>query len=174
MQAIYMTIIALGKFVALYGNASTADGSKGGGALGNLCFMDYNNAKAGNMITGVGTGGTCNVTNSGSAFIDLVGDNTTARRRLCQGIVLYNNLLDILSNITLPASAELGDLDDIDNVMTTIYDAAELVESGTPPATSAVSTIRNILNQAECEDSANVSDAELEIFYATMMEAAYQ
>jgi hypothetical protein len=172
MQAIYMILIALGKWTAYYGDGS-GDGTKGSGGNHN-CFIDYTNGKASTAVTTLGTTSVCTMNNSGSPDIDLAGANATARTRLCNGIILYNNLLDILGNITLSGSSELGDLGSVDTIMDQIYNAAEFAEGGIPPGSSAVSTLRTVTSQSFCEDSANVTDDELQIFYAIMMETAYQ
>ena len=103
--SLYMILVELGKFMNYYGNADDSTGIKGTGGQANECYMDYTDAQAIAAI-GLGTSGSCNLPNEGHP--DLTGDRT----RACEGVVLFNNLIDIISNVIFSGtnSGSLGDL----------------------------------------------------------------
>lgn len=192
MQALYLLLVQIGKHFALYGNADDSTnptrGEKGGGSQTNSCIFSYTTQDAVDYITDAGgvAGllGTC-VAATGSEGSDLLESPETAadiKRRLCQGIVYFNNLLDILGNITLPGSSELGDVGNINTALTTLMTAAATLETtgGTPagkyndgPAAGqgAIAALKDVTSQTVCE-AENLE--RIEKFYAIFFEAVYQ
>jgi hypothetical protein len=126
MQNLYMLIVQLGKYLYYYGNADPVNGVKGTGSIANGntnnltngCFYDYNPsdatvAAAINLARANGQAGSCNSTASGhERLVALPNSNTV--KRMCQGIILFNSLLNIITNLDIPvkgkALAEVGDV----------------------------------------------------------------
>lgn len=178
MQAMYLLLVQIGKHFALYGNGD-ADGIKGQGSFNNSCIFSYTTQDAVEAIAaGAGGLGTCvNATGSeGSDFLEAPVTSAVIQTRLCKGIIYWNNLIDILGNIALPGSDELGNVGSIASVLSSIYDAASIAESGAlndGPADSqdAVATLRNVRSLTACEAE---SFARVEKFYAFVFELGYQ
>lgn len=148
MQALYMILIAMGKYFAYYGNADE-NGLKGQGSATNVCIRDYVNNAVDLALQSTPVNG-CNSGNAGS---DDLGSTQTAQvlaRRSCYGIILFNNLFDILSNITLSSNSSLGDIANIQDQLTLLFDAAVTAESNIF-GTASVADLRNILSQSTCE-----------------------
>lgn len=162
VQALILNIVNFGKFLHYYGNVDT-NGVKGGGSASNSCFLNYNDPRA-QAITGVGTGA-CTVDNDGS--IDL--DQTTAagKRRICEGVMLLTNAIDILDNIDLSGSSTLSKLEDVSTQVNTYKTAATAAGLG---------TIINMTSQATCETFLNTPAnlLDMEYFYALVLETGLQ
>lgn len=187
MQAMYLLFVQLGKHFAFYGNASS-DGTKGGGSItgANSCLFSYTTQDAVDYVTDVGGAaglGTCTSASGteGSDFLESPETAANIKRRLCHGIVYFNNLLDILGNITLPSSDSLGDVSNVSSALTTLMTAAEAVETtGGAPAGSyndgsadgqgAITALRGVTSQAVCE-AENLE--RIEKFYAIFFEAIF-
>lgn len=176
LQALYMIFVQMGKFFALHGNVN-ASGVKGAGSEGNSCIFSYTTSDAVDWIDDT-TPGSC-VAATGSEGSDLLESPETAadiKRRLCEGIILYNNMIDILSHISIPGSDELGDVGDIQTALATLMTAAEAAETGTyndGPATStnAIQSLKSVTSQDACE--AEELD-RIEKFYAIFFETIFQ
>ena len=85
-------------------------------------------------------------------------------------------MMDILSNITLPGSDELGDVENIQSALNTLMTTAEAAETGTyndGPADSlnAISALRDVTDQATCEAE---TLERVEKFYAIFFETIFQ
>lgn len=155
-QALYMVIFQFGKFLRLYGNTDD-NGNKGAGPHGSGCFMDYPNL-----------GINCNnpLGNDGSPYLDFVAEPEDATRRACEGVVYFNNLLDILRNIDLGDSETSAQLQDIvDNIDT--YLAGIGSDSDLDPYI-------NLTSQASCEEEVTTNKIGLEKFYAVIFEVLLQ
>lgn len=180
LQALYLLFIQMGKHFALYGNADTAPGvtkgAKGGGGETNSCIFSYTTLDAVAWITTI-TPGTC-IAATGSEGSDLLEGIETAadiKIRLCRGIVYYNNMIDILSNVALPGSSELGDISNIKTALSalmTVAEAAELAgyNLGAAASQNAISTLGEITSQSVCEEQ-NIE--RIEKFYAIFFETIY-
>lgn len=177
LQALYLIFVQMGKFFALYGNAD-ASGTKGAGSIDdNSCIFSYTTDDAVDWITDTSPGSCSAATGSeGSDFLKSPVTATEIQSRLCEGIILYNNMIDILGNITLPSSSELGDVGNIATALNTLMTTAEGAESGTyndGPADSlnAISALRDVTDQATCEAE---TLERVEKFYAIFFETIYQ
>lgn len=178
LQALYLIFVQMGKFFALYGNAD-ASGVKGQGDTfdTNDCIYSYTTSDAVQWIDDNSPGSCSAATGSeGSDFLKTPVSATEIKSRLCEGIILYNNMIDILSNITLPSSDELGDVGNIATALNTLMTTAEGAESGIyndGPANSlnAISTLRGVTAQATCEA---VTIERIEKFYAIFFETIFQ
>ena len=90
VQALYMIIVQMGRFFNFYGNSGAA-GAKGTGVGASTCYLDYlGNALA---LASVGAGQTGLCTGAGQQHPDLEANIALK----CQGIVLFNNFIDIVA-----------------------------------------------------------------------------
>ncbi len=107
VQAIYMTLVNLGRWLHFYGDAGT-DGTKGGGPGTNTCLFTYTAPYAIAGISAGETGSCTNVANSGRAEM-MAGTEAEQKSRLCQGIVMLTNFIDLIANIEFSGD-DVGDL----------------------------------------------------------------
>jgi len=170
MQALFLVMIELGKFVAYYANTDAA-GIKGGGSTNadtNVCFGEYTFDADVNTQLGLSALGNCNNATSGHTDLKSPVAAATIKTRLCEGIVLFNNFLDILDNITLSSNSSLGDLSSVGTVLNGIFTLAATAEASASWGGSAVTTIQSITSQTTCEAQ---SDADLQRYYVLIMES---
>ncbi|MBF0207389.1 MAG: hypothetical protein HQK53_10920 [Oligoflexia bacterium] len=153
MQALYMVLTQLGKYIFYYGNADPQTGTKGGGSssngnpnqFSNGCIYEYNPSNpilALLMSAARATGelGSCTSNATGSPkLLALPNANTT--KRMCQGIVLFNTLLDLVFNTVLPADSKA-----LTNLRTTFE---QLCSGGT--YAQYVGDLCNVKIQSSCE-----------------------
>ena len=162
-QALFLVTIALGKYMAFYGDAGT-NGAKGGGGSHN-CLAQYTDATAlGHLAL---NGGDSCASGSNTSSTETLVANSAYQRRLCEGVVLYNNFLDLLANISFPGDAsELGDLVNTETVLNTLLSTAEAVEV-------AVGTYKVIKSFSTCETTAASDATGLQRHFAILMENSY-
>jgi hypothetical protein len=113
VHALYLTIVNFGRWLHFYGNASTT-GVKGGGSGTNTCLFTYSSAAAQALI-GTGNTGSCTDTNNVGSAAMMAGTATDQKTRLCQGIVMFTNFLDLIANIEFTGD-DVGSLGDIGGV----------------------------------------------------------
>lgn len=164
IQTLYMQLSQLGKFSLFYGNANPADGSKGGGSGTNQCYLTYTDATAKAFIDGVGLG-TCDDTDNDTGRAELNGN----RERMCEGIVLFNNFVDIIGNITIQPGDNNGNLDDLDDLSTDIE--AECSNSGLGLGGTCTVKTQSIC-VANADGQYNIE--HLERYYAVIWEGLHQ
>jgi hypothetical protein len=157
LQALYMILVNMGRWFNYYGNADSV-GVKGSGAEPNTCLATYTDANAIVAIDVVNSD-TCNSgTNLGHTSIEGASRTT----RLCQGIVLYNNFIDTLSNIEFTGT----DASTFDNIETAF--------SGVCLAASALSSFSasmcDVRDQSICETQTNI---DIERFSASIFETGF-
>jgi hypothetical protein len=162
VQALILNLVNLGKFLHYYGNVS-GTGIKGGGSAANKCFIDYNDGRA-QLLTGATTGA-CVSDTDGHA--DLDQSTATGKRRLCEGLMLLTNTLDILENIDFTSSESLSKLGDISTEVATFKTAA---------VTAGLSTLINMTSQSTCETYLNTPSQllDMEYIYALLFETGLQ
>lgn len=160
VQALYMIINQIGQFARFYGNANTSTGTKGGGSGSNGCYIDYTDAQA-QAIIGVITTDSCNLVNEGHA------DLNASRARRCQGIVLFNNFIDILGSVSF-GTDNSGDLDDLAANINDLCDTA----AGGGLDLGGTCTVKT---QSVCEANSDsqYNDEHIERFYATVWESMH-
>ncbi len=163
LRNMFLIITELGKFIQYYGNAG--GGVKGAGSSGNTCFINYTNTDAKNWVTSSGATGACSTTSDGSADLPGPVNGATTKRRLCEGLMLFNNLRDTLSNLDLG-----DDFKDINGIADALNSAVGVAEG--QPGGASITTAKDILSVAECEDG--LSAADLEIWYAYIFETGFQ
>lgn len=172
MQALYMIFVNMGKFFYVYGNAGN-DGTKGGDeqSHGNSCLFSYTNANAAAYINGGAPTGSCSAASGseGSDFLEAPVTSALIKTRLCYGVILFTNMIDILENITLPGSSELGDTGNIGAVFSSSITTLGNAETSTFGTTS-INTIKDITSQTACEA---LSLDDLERWYAIFFETSY-
>ena len=180
MQALYLLLVQIGKHFALYGNAGT-DGTKGAGradtSYTNTCIYSYTQTDAVNYINSVNPQSCTSATGSeGSSLLDLgtLGE-TEIKTRLCKGIIYFNNMMDILGNITLPGSDSLGDVSSIQTTLETLLTAAQTVESTTynTGAANSQDAILNLKNVRLMSDCTSETIERIEKFYAIFFETIF-
>jgi len=166
LQAAYMILVQLGRYVRWYGNAD-ATGAKGNGPSGNTCFFDYSASGAPSPLsvaTSHGASNACTAGNSGSPDLDYGGvTSAVAQRRMCQGIMLVNNLLDILENTTLSSNDALGDIRELYDDVQPYLTAAALLDPGMPD-------LIDTLAQVDCETIAASNDRTVQLYLASVFE----
>ena len=168
-QMLWMMLAQMGKYFFYYGNANPTDGKKGGGTPANgnnngnsnSCLRQYTNAAA-QAILGVNT----EPCDSGEAgHPDLATVNATTISRMCKGVVLFNNFLDILINTTISSSSETGNVGGLGSTLSTFFDV--VCGGVVPTQVCAVKT------QSQCE-SLYASDINtLELYFAGVFETLY-
>ena len=170
-QLMYMLMAELGRFLYFYGNSSLATGVKGSGIQGNTCLMDYENVALDVGVDiqtslGLGLTGACVDRTSGHA--DMTPINIS---RLCEGVVLFNNLLVILPAVI--NSITVDDFDNFDALKTiqTLIEAAKIVLTTAKPETA---TLTNVLSQAKCATDNEADDDFIQVYYALYLEKLLQ
>tara|TARA_B100001971_G_scaffold215192_1_gene259873 strand:- start:126339 stop:127307 length:969 start_codon:yes stop_codon:yes gene_type:complete len=169
-QALFMITVQLGKYFAYYGNADNL-GNKGSGSLGNTCIYSYTNADAIDWITSTAPDtGTCvNATGSeGSDDLEAPVTSTEVTTRLCEGIILFNNFMDILGNVDLTDSI-YGDLSSVKTAVDALYTTAIAAEN-TAYSTATISTVKDIRLQSDCEA---LTTEQIEKYFAIFFESIY-
>jgi hypothetical protein len=161
LQALLLITVEFGKFLKYYGQADAA-GAKGGAIGGVGCLAEYSDATASGLATSSaacsnpGTESTAEMKTANSDYI----------RRLCEGVILFNNFQDILANLTFSSnSSELADLSDVGAVLTTL----EALVNSDVPAQAYV----DITGQAACETEAVTNQVGLERFFAGVIDSQY-
>lgn len=155
--ALYMILVELGKFMNYYGDANDTTGVKSGGPQANECYLNYANFGDGIInaaLTG-GSSGSCDAAAEGHGDLDVPAN----RGKACDGIVLFNNFLDIIGNVSFSGnnSGSLSSLASLTDACTTILGAGADVCTVTTHSTCV-------------SDTANISDLEIEQFYSLVFE----
>lgn len=155
-QVAFMMMVQLGKLVKVYTDANVA-GAKA------HCFTDYSGTPAlvQAYVIGILTAPCNTVSNSDP---ELATGVTGRKARLCQGVVLLNNILDVLPAIL--ASAAGGSLSDISTVTTTINTQKAALVTEYPTIGSTLT----IQSQATCEADSTITVDTLASYYAIIFE----
>lgn len=172
VQALLLSLTQLGKFLHFYGNVNAA-GSKGLGAASvneqtatpSNCFMDYTDARALAFLGGGGSpGGPCDGDEGHPNMSFAAPDLTTTKRRLCEGLMIVTNIIDILNNLTLPDS--LGDL-------TATAATVNAFKTTVTTADPALGTLINTTSQSACETLVAAAGEfnNIQYIYALLFEA---
>ncbi len=164
VQNLYMILNQIGQFARYYGNASPTSGIKSSGSGANTCYIDYTDTDAQVIVTAV-NGDSC------VGFADGHPELTGNRERMCQGVVLFNNFLDILANVSLSSSSNSGDLDEL------AQDIEDLcVEATQPPFSYDLGATCTVKSQSVCvaNPDGNLNLEHLERFYAAVWESLHQ
>lgn len=113
VQALYMNLVALGRWLRYHGNTN-ASGEKGAGTNpeANTCLYPYG-AAFDSLLDDGDTGSCTNVAKTAT-------DDTTIAT-LCNGIVLFNNFFDIIINISF-SGTNTGSLNDLGQTFQDVCD----------------------------------------------------
>jgi hypothetical protein len=124
VQALYMILVNFGRWLRYHGNAD-ALGNKGGGSNpeANTCLFSYDNGGANWAIVqdalNDGVSGTCtDAAPTGTNDIS-TADPAVNKTRLCRGIVLFNNFIDIVLNINFTGN-NTGELNNLATTFNTL------------------------------------------------------
>ncbi len=171
-QALYLILVEFGKFLQLYGNTDAA-GDKSDGSFTNTCIFTYTQVDAVNYANTILP--TCNSVggDEGSDFLESPVTDDEIDARLCEGIYLFNNLRDILSNVTIGNSSTFGSLKDVGDVLDDMIADAESAESAglnTEVAyQDSIAAIKTITSKSDCEA---LPRQRLEKWYSIIFETA--
>ena len=166
VQTLFLGLVQLGKFIHYYGNVNATTGVKGGGTQSNNCFLEYTDPRA---IVALGAlGATCNDMSTDDGHVDLsfaAGSLTATKKKMCEGLVLVTNIIDILENITLPASSSYGSI-------TTLPATISTFKTSIIAADATLSTLLNTTSQSTCETlvTAAAEFNNLQYIYALLFE----
>lgn len=166
MQTLYMLINQIGQFSRFYGDATPATGTKGSGGTSG-CYIDYTDTDAQDYINNIGPFGSCNTVNEGNA--NLTGN----RARLCEGIVLFNNFIDILGSITINPTGNNGNLSDLNTLANNIEAFCADATANYGIDFGGTCTVKT---QSTCENNvgAQYNIEHIERYYAIIWETLHQ
>nr|BDT27264.1 hypothetical protein BHI3_07300 [Bacteriovorax sp. HI3] len=163
-QLAFMVLVQTGKLMKVYSDANSS-GVKGGGSGSNNCFTDYTTTDASTVQAYLGLGETGACTSANSSHPQLALGVSGRRKRLCEGVVLLNAILDLLPNIV--ATAGGGDLDAIKDMTNDIQEKKDELAS----MDSSYTATMNVLSQTNCETSTDITEVTLSSYYAIFFES---
>ncbi len=172
--AAYLILNLLGKDLYYYGNTAidttTLEAVKGSGtAFSNTCITNYSAAEALIQI-GIDTGGvtgSCADLTTGHTELITPVSNANRKARLCQGVVLMNNLLEILPNILVDIAGT--DLASISALLT----SADAAKDDLVAAYPGLGSVLVVQSQSLCESDTAISLSNLESYFATVFEPIF-
>lgn len=167
VQALFLGLTELGKFIHYYGNVDPTTGVKGGGTQSNNCFLEYTDPRA--IVFLGAAGGTCNDMSTDDGHVDLsfaVASLTATKKKMCEGLMIVTNIMDILQNITLPASSSYGSITSLPGTVADFKTAIITADPG-------LSVLVNTTSQAACETLVTSASEfnNLQYIYALLFEA---
>lgn len=159
VQALLLNLANLGKFLRYYGDTN-ASGEKSAGPGSNKCFLDYNDTGAQTLIAASQTGACDSIT---AGHPDLDQTTVAGRRRICEGLMLLTNSINILENIDFSSSSTLSVLQDV---------ATQVGSFRTAAQAASLDDVINMTSQSVCETYAgNATNLlKIEYFYALVFE----
>lgn len=165
IQLVFMMMDQLGRYLYYYGDSS-ATGIKGSGDGDSECIVNYNNADVLTYLT-THSSGECD---SGDPGHTQLGTTTLNIARLCQGVVLLNNILALLPAITAAVSG--SDLDDID--ITEELDTYMGFLEGAGFGATGVANVMSVLSQTKCVADNENDDTFLQAYFAYIFEQLFE
>lgn len=188
--AVYLLLAYLGKFYHYFGDASvdtsssTNNAVKAGGSLPGTCMTSYTNAED---IISAGSDVDTYLSNSNTGSCDSVSGSTirselnagAANRRalLCQAIVGFNNLLELIPLVIADATeTDLSNISDISNSisaaktqLTNLFNAGAGASDQAALAATIISQ-----NQTLCESSTTINIKSLEAYFLLLVESTFK
>ncbi len=176
VQALFLGFTQLGKYLHFYGNVDS-NGAKGAGATNtdeqgataSNCFIEYTEASS---LAFLASGGGACVASSmvGHPDLSLLPASLTAtKKKMCEGLMIVTNLLDILENMTLPSNSTFDVIRSLPTNLVATRDAVIALKG-------SVATLLGTTSQSVCEDL--VSDStefdNLQFIYAGFFEGGLQ
>jgi hypothetical protein len=171
-QLLYMVLVQVGRYGHFYGNSS-ATGVKGSGTGTNTCFTSYVNAHPSVKAAIAGSSGVCtNSVDTTAAHAQIVEGVTAATRkqRMCEGVVLLNNVYALLPNVIASIFTNPADQVAARAAIANINTAKGALTTADPTTTTVLFT----LNQSICEDNSLVSVSNIESYFGIMFEGSFQ
>lgn len=161
VQVLIYSIMQLGKYLNWYGNVD-ALGKKGAGTNTNSCFLNYSYAPAIAIVGSLPASNACQVTNDGHP--DLAASRII---RVCEGLTLMTNVIDVLNNLDLSSSSSLSSLENI---------VTELQTYRTTADAAGVGYLLDVTSPTACEallaNAADMNNAEL--LFALVLEQEHE
>jgi hypothetical protein len=164
-QLFYLIFDQIGRYGFFYGcydGLSSGDGDKGKGrasdpVCSNKCFANYTGNVAlpsglGNNILGyIGAAptGSCDGVSAGHTSLANPDYNSSQITILCQGVILMNNFLEVLDDISSNVTAFAGF-----KVVSDFFDTPK--SNG---ASASISDVMDTLSQSKCESDFGVDEA---------------
>jgi hypothetical protein len=171
-QALFLTTISLSKYFGAYGNVDST-GQKGSGSGATVCLAQYNYANVNNFYLDDLSADSCDGTTTANNDVSILITDPDYERRLCEGVVLYNNFFDLLVNLTIPQNtSQLGNLVAAKSVLQD-FKAAATAYLATHGDGSAITTYENILAVPLCVTTAQLSTTNknhLEAYFSLFVE----
>lgn len=147
LQALIVSLGQLGKYLKVYGNVD-AVGAKGQGSNVNECFVEYTFNLAQLYLDGTTNGGACDDigVDLGHPGLDFAPAASLAitKRRMCEGLMLVTNILNIVNEVDLSSNESLEELTEI---VQTLNDYRDFVTTTSP----ALGTLLSTTSQTTCE-----------------------
>ena len=158
LQTLYMVLVKLGKYFYLHGNTD-ASGNKGQrDTSANQCLTDYTNSQvaiARNILSGVTPSPIFPCNSDSDGHSELASGATDRKKYLCEGIVLFNNFLDLIASISI-VEENSGNLSDLQDGLTDLC------------APLGLATLCTQKSQALCESNESIRD--IEVYFLNIFE----
>jgi hypothetical protein len=183
---LYMLLAQLGKYAFFYGNADPTAGTKGTGASSNgnsnnntnECYLTYSaaqNTTANGVIIAVATD-SCDDGDLGHPAFESVSQ-TLKVQRACQGVTLFNNLIDTFSNVSISGSStSLGNLGTLQTDLGTILTTVCATYTGVNPLVCSV-TSQSVCEREFAVDPGNNADDtgsnSLYVYFSAIYESLF-
>jgi hypothetical protein len=158
LQALFMVAGAIGKYVHYYTDAVASTGIK------SQCVYTYTKAISRAAIDAA-PASACN--GAGGYVGGNSGVTDDAIRRACQGVVLYNQMIDLFLNTTLTNSDDYGDLDLVYANISTAYDTF----CETDANTQAMCDLKTVQGCIDDYDDSTISIDYIELYLAAIIDA---
>lgn len=168
IQMLLMSLAQLGNYYSYYGNPD-ATGVKGAGAGPNNCIIAYTDPDAQAAINAdfPDTKGNCSLPATGHPDLP-IGTPATSIPRLCESLVVFNNLLDLLSAINLSTGSPDPNLT---NILTPIDALFTLTDGASYPQ---IRTVADLRRQDDCETYGLANPDHIQQYFAMIIESVYQ
>lgn len=162
IQVLVYSLMTLGKYLNWYGNVD-GDGNKGQGTNTNSCYLNYAYGPAVTVVNALPASNECQATNDGHP--DLNGADKI--ERMCEGLTLITNILDVINKIDLSSSDTFDDLIEVRDEVNSYRTAADA---------ASVGYLLDVTSPTECQDLlANASDMNnAELLFALVLEQEHE
>jgi hypothetical protein len=192
IQLLYLLLTQLGKYAFFYGNANPTIGTKGEGTVvngnpnanTNECFTTYTATSALAIINNVATPTAPCDDLDGAGGDDDDGHPQLTKpgishelfvTRMCEGVVLFNNVVDVFGAVALSTSANFstvttlqGNIDDVFNTACGLLGGNNLICS-----VKSQSVCETEFGEEQADPSLNVGSNLLEIYFAAIYEQLF-